>query len=130
MKKILFCLLFTSSAIAADNPKLILETDWLESTKGSQGHTLGARVSDVDKIPSKESTVLEIAIPIDNPDSFDKIEVIGKNSQQEIPQTRSPEWIEDYENGKPGLRLFLKKKPGFEFRLKFIDDDGFSGARQ
>ena len=120
---VLASIVFFSTCLYADKKKVILETDWLNSTIGSHGDTLGAKVVDVDITPDKDSTVLEVTLPIDNPDDFEKIEVIGKKSLQPIPQSKDAEWIKDYENGTYGLRLHLKKKTGFEFRLKLIDDD-------
>ena len=123
--------IFFSTYLYAEKQPLILETDWLDSAIGSHGNTLGAKVVDVDITPDKNSTILEISLPIENPDDFEKIEVIGKRPQQPIPQSRDAEWIKDYEKGTYGLRLHLKKKAGFEFRLRLIDEDaGFSSSPQ
>ena len=122
--------LFLSTLSYAQKPPLILETDWLNSSVGSKGDILGAKVTDVDKVLSKDITILEISLPIENPENFDKIEVFGKNSTQPIPQSGEPVWIEDSETGNQGLRLYLKKKPGFEFRLRLIDnEEGRHGVR-
>ncbi len=116
-------ILVFSTYLYADKQPLILETDWLSSAVGSHGNTLGAKVVDVEIMPDKDSTVLEVSLPIENPDDFERVEVIGRRSLQPITQTKDAEWIKDDENGNYGLRLHLKKKTEFEFRLKLIDDD-------
>ncbi len=122
--------LFLSTLCSAQKPPLILETDWLNSSVGSKGDILGAKVTDVDKVLGQDITILEISLPLENPENIDKIEVIGKNSTQPISQAGEPVWVEDYEKGTQGLRLYLKKKPGFEFRLRLIDnEEGRHGVR-
>jgi len=42
---------------------------------------------------------------------------------QPIKMKRNVEWIENHEQGIYGLRLYLKKAPGFEFQLRLIDSE-------
>jgi len=89
----------------------------------STGDALGAEVVEVEGNSDSDVTIIEVKIPIKHPEDFDSIEVIGKKTQQPITQKRNAEWIKNPEEGFYSLRLHLKKAPGFEFRLRFIDNE-------
>ena len=116
---LLFILSFNAYAI--DAPK-ILETDWLKTEVGSSGENLGAKVESIDIQQTSGATILEISLPLKDIESIDSIEVISKVSDEPIKQVQPPEWIDDYEKDKQGLRLYINKKTGFEFRLRLIDN--------
>ncbi|MBC8508869.1 MAG: hypothetical protein H8D34_28775 [Chloroflexi bacterium] len=113
----------TSTLTRANEPALTLESDWLDSRIGSSGNILGAKIINVVNDPGSNITVIDIMLPLDNLDNYEQVEVIGKTSQQPIKQRRSAEWIKNYDNDSYGLRLHLKKEPGFEFRLRLIDSE-------
>lgn len=118
----IFLLIVSFKGFANDAP-VILETDWLKTEVGSTGNNLGAKVESIDKHEMSGATIIEISLPINDIDDIDKIEVISKTSEDPIKQIRAPEWIEDYEKGNNGLRLYINKKTGFEFRLRLIDNE-------
>ncbi|MCW8935608.1 MAG: hypothetical protein OQK98_12855 [Gammaproteobacteria bacterium] len=115
-------LLLASSFVIASEPKLILESDWLEAEVGSTGDVLGAKVVDVESHADTDTTIIEIILPVKNPQDFDNIEVIGKKSKQPLKQKSQAEWIKNDEEGIYGLRLHLKKVPRFEFQIRLIDN--------
>lgn len=98
----------------------VLETDWLQTKTGSHGELLGAEVIDVST--EKELTIVELALPADQfeliPESIENITVISKRTNKPITQAKDAEWLNNYEQGRYGLRLHLKRAPGFEFRVK------------
>ena len=120
---LIMSLFIAPSITLADGAISVLETDWLGTEIGSTGNVLGAKVVDIKNSPGTETTVINIEIPVNNPDDFETIEVIGKNTLQPIKQKRKAEWIENHEEGVYGLRLYLKRAPGFEFQLRLIDNE-------
>ena len=123
---IIVYLVLALSLLHAEDKPSELRTDWLDSSVGSQGAVLGAEVLDIDQSSENNTTVLEIAFPIENIDNlenYEKIEIIEKKSQKPIPQIIEVERMTNYENGTYGLRLHIKKIPGLEFQLKLIDND-------
>jgi len=116
-------LLVASSVAMANESKLTLETDWLDTEVGSTGEVLGAKVIDVENIPESDTTIIEIKVPVNNPENFEGVEVIGKKTRQPIKQQSEAEWFKNYEDGAYGLRLHLKKSSNFEFRIKLIDNE-------
>ena len=119
---ILSILLVASIALAGES-KLILETDWLDTQVGSTGDVLGAKVVAVENNPDSDITTIEIKMPINNPEAFEDIEVIGKKTLKPIKQKGNAEWVENHEEGIYGLRLRLKKSHNFEFRIRLIDNE-------
>ena len=121
----IYLVLFLALSVKAyaGNGPHILETDWLETEAGSSGETLGAEVKKLYPRDADGVTVIEILVPDINPDTIDAIEVISRNTNEPIRQKQTPVWIDDYEKDTYGLRLFVKKKPGFEFRLRLIDNE-------
>ena len=105
--------------VHASQPPLILETDWLRSAVGSSGSTLGAEVINIDE--KSDMTIIDVEIPLDDPARFDRIEVIDKKSQKPLKTVIEPNWIDTLDKDTHGLRLYLKKPAGFEFRLRLID---------
>lgn len=119
----LLSLLIASSVAIASEPKLILESDWLDDEVGSTGDVLGVKVVEVESNPDTNSTIVEVKVPVKNPKDFDGVEVIDKKTKQPIKQKSNAEWINNQEEGIYGLRLHLKKAPNFEFRIKLIDNE-------
>ena len=115
-------ILLVSSITFAKEPKATLETDWLDTEVGSKGGVLGAIVVDVEKATDSDLTIIEIKMPIDNPEAFDDIEVIDKKTLQPIKQKEKAKWIKYDEDGAAGLRLRVKKTD-FEFRVRLTDND-------
>ncbi len=107
----------------AQELKKTVETDWLKTEVGSTGDILGAKVIGLDSEPEKELTVIDVMLPENIDFSLESVEVIGKESQKEIKQTREPEWLKNYEDGSYGVRLHLKRPKGFVFRLRLSDTD-------
>jgi len=116
-------LLVASSVAMANESKLTLVTDWLDTEIGSTGVVLGAKVIEVESNAESDTTIIEVKMPVKNPESFEAIEVIGKKTQQSIKQQSEAEWFKNYEDGAYGLRLHLKKSSNFEFRIKLIDNE-------
>jgi len=118
---LILSILLASSIALAKEPKPTLETDWLDTEIGSKGSVLGAVVVDVEKA-TDSVTIIEIKMPIDNPEAFDDIEVIDKKTLQPIKQKEKAKWIKYDEDGAAGLRLRVKKTD-FEFRVRLTDND-------
>jgi hypothetical protein len=123
----IFYVLGAATLVAAQQKASILESDWLNTNVGSTGDKMGAKVIRVTNDPGKDSTTVDILLPVENADEYDGIVVIGKDSKQPIKQVKDPEWLEqDYQKNEYGLRLYLKKEPGFQFRLRLIDNEGIN----
>ena len=118
---LLSLLILPFNVFSSDNA-LILESDWLKFEEGSKGQALGATVENIEPQGGDGVIILELSLPLNNPTDFDSIEVLSRNTGEPIEQKKPPVWIEDYENGKYGLRLFLIKKPAVEFRLRLVDE--------
>ena len=121
-------LLIVSSIVIANERMPTLETDWLDAEVGSTGDVLGAKVVEVESNPDSDTTIIEIKVPVKNPEDFDSIEVISKKTLQPIKQKGEAEWIKNYEDGIYGLRLHFKKAPNFEFRVRLIDNENDSSV--
>lgn len=119
----LILLIFGTFALYAQDLSNIVETDWLQMKEGSSGKTLGAKVESITTPGSDGSTIINLTIPVDNPEQIDAIEVISRETDKPVQQTKKAEWVKDYETEKHELRLFLTRKPGFEFRLRLIDNE-------
>jgi len=116
-------LLLVSSMAIANEPMPTLETGWLDAEVGSTGNVLGAKVVEVESNPDSDAIIIEIKVPVKNPEGFDNIEVISKKTRQPIKQKGQAEWIKNDEEGVYGLRLHFKKAPNFEFRIRLIDNE-------
>lgn len=114
---------FVLSPIMAQDK--ILETDWLKPNEGSQGEHLGAEVQRVQTDEEQQVTVIDISLPLENAEQYEDVEVITFDQGIPLKQLKPHEWINDYEKGDYGLRIFLKRNPimGFRVRLIDIEDD-------
>ncbi len=112
---------FVSTHLHAARSSVVLETDWLETEQGSRG-VLGTEVTNMRTPQDSQMTIIDLAVPVEDTNAIDQIEVLLKDDEIPLKQVREPLWMEDLENGKSGLRLFLKRKPGFEFQLRLIDE--------
>ena len=122
-KIIILSLLVASSVAMANDLILALETDWLGTEVGRTGEVIGAKVTEIESNDENDTTIIEIKMPVKNPERFEGVEVIGKKTQQPIKQQSEAEWFKNYEDGAYGLRLHLKKSSNFEFRIKLIDNE-------
>lgn len=121
---VLFCFVVALPASAQQ----VLESDWLKPSQGSQGEKLGAEVERIQVDDDRDRTVIDISLPLDRVEHIDQVEVISLDKGLPMQQLDRHQWLDDYEKGEYGLRVFLKRYPTTGFRIRLIDAD--DGARQ
>ncbi len=120
MKNIVLAVLLTTGTVVADTKVNDLQSDWLEAEQGSSGQTLGAEVKQVKSLGS-DGVRIDLTITLEDAGRYDGIEVISRETSLPMKQSRPHLWIEDYEKGNYGLRLYLKKHPKVGFRVRLQD---------
>ncbi|MDX2464777.1 MAG: hypothetical protein QNK31_09745 [Porticoccus sp.] len=111
-----FILLCTPIALYANDE---INTDWLEAKTGSSGATLGTEVIQVKQVDDIMS--IDVDIPTDNLKNYGTVEVIGKKSNKPVKLEKQPEILNNDNGEAYGVRLQMKRLPGFEFRLRLYD---------
>ncbi len=111
------------STTHADDQSKYIESDWLLSKVGSTGKTLGVNVTGIASEPDDPSTILDITVPIDNLSKIETVEVIGKKTLKPIKQNRKVEFLKNEDNETYGVRVYLDRPKGFEFQLRFIENN-------
>lgn len=111
-----FILLCTPIALYANDE---INTDWLEAKTGSSGTTLGTEVIQVKQVDDIMS--IDVDIPTDNLKNYGTVEVIGKKSNKPVKLEKQPEILNNDNGEAYGVRLQMKRLPGFEFRLRLYD---------
>ena len=110
-------MLFVTGAQADENASVI-ETGYLYTEPGDVGDLIGAEVTSVDS-EGQEETFVQVLVPV-GPEKVDRIEIYDLSGNK-IPQMSQPDLLRDYPDDRVGVKLHMKKKPGFEFRLRLID---------
>lgn len=94
-------------------------SDWLEMSAGSQGEQINAKVLDVER--KDGITVIDIQLPESALENLEYLKVQARDKTY-IKQPREPATLVD-ENGAPyGIRIYLKKTPNLEFRIRLFDE--------
>jgi hypothetical protein len=114
--------LFAVIAAAQDQAPTSV-TDWLTTDVGSKESILGARVTSVEHSADTDTTIVELEVPVDDPEVIENITVIGRNTGLPIEQSTEAEWLTEYENGHYGIRIHMKRPAGFDFLIRFVDSD-------
>lgn len=112
-----FILLCTSMTAHANDE---LNTDWLKATTGSSGEKLGSEVILVRTVD--DVMIIDVDIPADNLEDYETVVVIEKKSNKSVKLAKKPEILSDDDGDAYGIRLQIKRLPGFEFRLRLLDD--------
>ena len=111
-----FILLCTPIALYANDE---INTDWLEAKTGSSGATLGTEVIQVKQVDDIMS--IDVDIPTDNLKKYGTVDVIDKKSNKPVKLEKQPEILNNDNGEAYGVRLQMKRLPGFEFRLRLYD---------
>tara|TARA_R110001592_G_scaffold309760_1_gene584196 strand:+ start:34809 stop:35201 length:393 start_codon:yes stop_codon:yes gene_type:complete len=111
-----FILLCTPIALYANDE---INTDWLEAKTGSSGATLGTEVIQVKQVDDIMS--IDVDIPTDNLKKYGTVDVIDKKSNKPVKLEKQPEILNNDNGEAYGIRLQMKRLPGFEFRLRLYD---------
>lgn len=102
----------------ADGYASVIETGSLSAESGDVGDLIGAEVKSVDT-EGQQGSVVYVVVPVD-PEKVDMVEIYDAAGEM-IPQLSQPDLIMDYPDDRVGVKLHVKKKRGFEFRLRLID---------
>lgn len=107
------CVMFPFAVAHAD-----VNTGLLEREAGFVGDEIGTRVLEVDR-STDGVTVLDLSLPPLGED-VDSVDVLDKEGRP-IEQLRPAE-IDGNDNKRLGVRLYLKRAPKVDFRLRLYDD--------
>ena len=129
MKNKALMLLAVLCSLSVNAQDKTLETDWLDPEIGSTGQRLGAEITDIKTAPDS-STIIDFRLPLDNADQYQDIEVYDRSGKIPMKQVKPHKWMDDYEKGDYGLRIFLKRHPETGLRLRLIGSDDDKPGRK
>lgn len=123
---IITVLLLGAVKVSAQNTPPWIESDVLNSTVGQQDHTLGVKVHNIEEDESGVKISLSVPAKVTE-EELEEIVVYGKPITQseprpELKQLKQFEVINDLENGRSGIVIYLGKKEDFMLRFNYTDD--------
>ena len=99
----------------------ILMSDVLKLESGYTGNVLGAQVLDVTATEDHDVQLVEVQIDIE-PEKVDRVQVIS-TAGVPIKTDRKAQILRDYEQNNVGIKLYLPRQKGWQFKLRLIDED-------
>ncbi|WP_317930098.1 hypothetical protein [Halioxenophilus sp. WMMB6] len=125
-----FCLALATGGLAlAQDDELVLETEEIKPVPGQQEHTLGVKVYSVEE--SDEGVKISVSVPQEiangSQGNLEEVVVYGKRIEQDkprptLPQIKRYEVINNLEEGRSGIVLYLGKNEDFVLRFNYSDD--------
>lgn len=115
LRTVVFMLLYIPAILSANDA---LDTDWLEAIKGSSGEILGAEVIQIKQVD--DMIIIDIDIPAEKLEDYKTVMVIEKESRKPVKLAKEAELLSN-DGEAYGVRVQIKRLPGFEFRLRLHD---------
>ncbi len=126
---LLLSVLFAGLA-QAESPIYSLETEEIKAVTGHEESALGARVHKIENL--ENGVEISLSIPKQHASDsengvLEEIVVLGKPPQKGLPRPKLPQikrykLINDLEEGRSGLVLYLGKNEDFVLKLNYSDD--------
>lgn len=108
---------------------LTLETDELKPVQGHQGGTLGARIDAVESLDNGEMIKISVSLPkptLAHESDIEEVIVMGVAPKKEtqrplLDQGQKVEVVNDLEQGRSGIVIYLKKQQNFVLQLNYTE---------
>ncbi len=107
-------------AAAPPPPLSEIESGDLRAEPGYTGERIGVRILGVTDLPEEELQAIDLDVPLDA-ERIDRIEIFSPGGRP-IEQSKDAEIRPLPDPDNTGIRIYLPKRNGLEFRIKLIDD--------
>lgn len=107
---------------AEKDPQIVTDTDWMELKQGAKDSKLGAQVESVTETEEQGVYRVEVSLPKLHGD-IEEVIAIGRREKVTQPalQNRRFELINDLENDRSGLVIYVGKHESFALKFNYYD---------
>lgn len=100
---------------------IVAETGYLELEQGFVGDKLGAEIERISVDETEQFQIIDIRIPLENPESVNQVRVIGPSGKT-IPQIKPAKISRNHEDNNVGVKLFLSRNKNWVFKVKLVEN--------
>lgn len=97
-----------------------VESGNLRAEPGYTGDRIGVRILGVTDLPDDDLQAIDLDVPLDA-ERVDRVEIVAPGGRP-IEQSKDAEIKQLPDPDNVGIRIYLPKRSGLEFRIKLIDE--------